>query len=153
MYHLNFTIYWKFSKSWLVKISSVKRRLWKCVILVIPIYRNPDLKKSISRFNSIPDVSPAPSDLRLSNITATSAVIAWLPSNSNYNHVVIVNRQESRLATVGIYRFLLTGRSHNVPLARDDISKGMMTSCGDNTVFHISSTLLLYSNILSRYVQ
>ncbi|ENN75020.1 hypothetical protein YQE_08335, partial [Dendroctonus ponderosae] len=50
-----------------------------------------------------------PSAVRASNITSTSAVISWLPANSNHQHVVCVNNVEVRTVKPGVYRHTITG--------------------------------------------
>ncbi|GAB6025399.1 hypothetical protein CHUAL_011144 [Chamberlinius hualienensis] len=59
------------------------------------------------------DVPVAPTCVRASSITSTSAIISWLPSNSNYQHVVCVNSVEVRMLKPGIYRHTITGLSPN----------------------------------------
>lgn len=49
--------------------------------------------------------SLGPSAVRASNITSTSAVISWLPANSNHQHVVCVNNVEVRTVKPGVYRY------------------------------------------------
>lgn len=51
----------------------------------------------------------APSCVRATNITSTSAIISWLPANSNYQHVVSVNNVEVRTVKPGVYRHTITG--------------------------------------------
>lgn len=55
------------------------------------------------------DVSLGPSQVKASRVTATSAVISWLPSNSNYQHTVCVNNVELRTVKPGVYRHTITG--------------------------------------------
>uniref|UniRef100_A0A6B2ED43 Putative peripheral benzodiazepine receptor prax-1 n=1 Tax=Phlebotomus kandelakii TaxID=1109342 RepID=A0A6B2ED43_9DIPT len=50
-----------------------------------------------------------PSAVRASNITCSSAVISWLPANSNHQHVVCVNNVEVRTVKPGVYRHTITG--------------------------------------------
>ncbi|XP_066466070.1 peripheral-type benzodiazepine receptor-associated protein 1-like [Tiliqua scincoides] len=45
----------------------------------------------------------APTLLKLRNLTATSAKITWLPSNSNYAHRVYRNEMESDVSKPGVY--------------------------------------------------
>lgn len=52
-----------------------------------------------------------PSAVRASNITCSSAVISWLPANTNHQHMVCVNNVEVRLVKPGIYRQTITGGS------------------------------------------
>ncbi|CAH1953499.1 unnamed protein product [Acanthoscelides obtectus] len=54
-----------------------------------------------------------PSAVRASNITSTSAVISWLPANSNHQHVVCVNNVEVRTVKPGVYRHTITGLAPN----------------------------------------
>ncbi|KAM6422704.1 RIMS-binding protein 2-like [Liasis olivaceus] len=48
----------------------------------------------------------APTLLKLQNITATSAEITWLPSNSNYTHVVYLNEKEHDVTKAGVYWYI-----------------------------------------------
>lgn len=50
-----------------------------------------------------------PSAVRASHITCSSAVISWLPANSNHQHVVCVNNVEVRTVKPGMYRHTITG--------------------------------------------
>lgn len=59
------------------------------------------------------DVPVAPACVRATNITATSAVISWLPSNSTHQHVVCVNNVEVRVVKPGVYRHTITGLAPN----------------------------------------
>lgn len=52
-----------------------------------------------------------PSAVRASNITCSSAVISWLPANTNHQHMVCVNNVEVRLVKPGVYRQTITGES------------------------------------------
>lgn len=55
------------------------------------------------------DVAMGPTAVKASTVTATSAVISWLPSNSNHQHVVCVNNVEVRTVKPGVYRHTITG--------------------------------------------
>ncbi|XP_066583287.1 peripheral-type benzodiazepine receptor-associated protein 1 isoform X2 [Prorops nasuta] len=55
------------------------------------------------------DVALGPTAVKASNVTATSAVISWLPSNSNHQHIVCVNNVEVRTVKPGVYRHTITG--------------------------------------------
>ncbi|XP_011863351.1 PREDICTED: peripheral-type benzodiazepine receptor-associated protein 1-like isoform X2 [Vollenhovia emeryi] len=55
------------------------------------------------------DNALGPSAVKASNVTATSAVISWLPNNSNHQHVVCVNNVEVRTVKPGVYRHTITG--------------------------------------------
>ena len=55
------------------------------------------------------DVPLAPSLVRATHVTSTSAVITWMPSNSNYQHTVCVNNVEVRTLKPGVYRHTITG--------------------------------------------
>lgn len=50
-----------------------------------------------------------PSSVKAQNITASAAIISWLPANSNHQHVVCVNNVEVRTVKPGIYRNTITG--------------------------------------------
>lgn len=52
-----------------------------------------------------------PSAVRATNITCSSAVISWLPANSNHQHIICVNNVEVRVVKPGIYRHTITGLS------------------------------------------
>ncbi|XP_045466510.1 RIMS-binding protein 2 isoform X4 [Harmonia axyridis] len=54
-----------------------------------------------------------PSSVRATNITSTSAIISWLPANSNHQHVVCVNNVEVRTVKPGVYRHTITGLTAN----------------------------------------
>ncbi|KAM6970622.1 peripheral-type benzodiazepine receptor-associated protein 1 [Aplochiton taeniatus] len=64
------------------------------------------------------DVCVAPTQLRLERVTATSASLAWLPSNSNYVHIVSLNEEECELVKAGCYSLCLSNlapsRRYNV---------------------------------------
>uniref|UniRef100_A0A3Q2D0Y6 RIMS-binding protein 2 n=1 Tax=Cyprinodon variegatus TaxID=28743 RepID=A0A3Q2D0Y6_CYPVA len=53
------------------------------------------------------DVSVAPTQLRVDRVTATSASLTWLPSNSNYVHIVSLNDEECELVKAGCYSLCL----------------------------------------------
>merc|ERR1719336_3255064 len=59
------------------------------------------------------DAPLGPSCVKASNITSTSAVISWLPSNSNFQHTVSVNGVEVRAVKPGVYRHTITGLTPN----------------------------------------
>ncbi|KAF6216072.1 hypothetical protein GE061_000410 [Apolygus lucorum] len=59
------------------------------------------------------DVPLGPTNVKASRVTATSAVISWLPSNSNYQHTVCVNNVELRTVKPGVYRHTITGLAAN----------------------------------------
>ncbi|XP_063171889.1 RIMS-binding protein 3C-like [Candoia aspera] len=48
----------------------------------------------------------APTLLRLQKVTATSAEITWLPSNSNHTHVVYLNEKEHDETETGVYWYV-----------------------------------------------
>ncbi|XP_063059625.1 peripheral-type benzodiazepine receptor-associated protein 1-like isoform X3 [Engraulis encrasicolus] len=54
------------------------------------------------------DVCVAPSQLRVERVTATSATLLWLPSNSNYVHIVSLNEEECELVKAGCYSLCLS---------------------------------------------
>ncbi|KAG7516744.1 peripheral-type benzodiazepine receptor-associated 1 isoform X1 [Solea senegalensis] len=53
------------------------------------------------------DVCVAPTQLRVERVTATSANLSWLPSNSNYVHIVSLNEEECELVKAGCYSLCL----------------------------------------------
>lgn len=53
-----------------------------------------------------------PSNVRATNITCSSAVISWLPANSNHQHVICVNNVEVRTVKPGVYRHTITGTAN-----------------------------------------
>ncbi|GAB6033736.1 hypothetical protein CHUAL_013848 [Chamberlinius hualienensis] len=56
----------------------------------------------------------APTCIQVSGITSTSAIISWLPSNSNYQHIVYIDDVEVRMFKQGAFRHTVTGLSPNV---------------------------------------
>lgn len=60
------------------------------------------------------DVSVAPTHLRVERITATSASLTWLPSNSNYVHIVSLNDEECELVKAGCYSLCLSNLTTNM---------------------------------------
>ncbi|XP_035213152.1 RIMS-binding protein 2-like isoform X2 [Stegodyphus dumicola] len=59
------------------------------------------------------DFPLAPTCVKASHITASSALISWLPSNSNFQHVVAVNSVEVKVVKPGCFRHHVTGLSPN----------------------------------------
>uniref|UniRef100_T1IQ91 Fibronectin type-III domain-containing protein n=1 Tax=Strigamia maritima TaxID=126957 RepID=T1IQ91_STRMM len=59
------------------------------------------------------DIPIAPSCIRATSVTATSAIISWLPSNSNFQHSVCVNNVEVRVVKPGVYRHTISGLTPN----------------------------------------
>ncbi|GFR28038.1 RIMS-binding protein 2 [Trichonephila clavata] len=59
------------------------------------------------------DVPLAPSCVKALNVTSTSAVIVWLPSNSNFQHVVAINSVEVKTLKPGIFRHPISGLAPN----------------------------------------
>ncbi|KAJ8275805.1 hypothetical protein COCON_G00075570 [Conger conger] len=59
------------------------------------------------------DVSVAPAQLKVDCISATSANLAWLPSNSNYVHVVSLNDEECELVRASSYSLCLSNLEPN----------------------------------------
>ncbi|KAI7812335.1 putative peripheral-type benzodiazepine receptor-associated protein 1 [Triplophysa rosa] len=54
------------------------------------------------------DVCVAPTHLHVERVTATSASLTWLPSNSNYVHIVSLNDEECELVKAGCYSLFLS---------------------------------------------
>ncbi|GIY26545.1 RIMS-binding protein 2 [Caerostris extrusa] len=71
----------------------------------------------------------APSCVKALGVTSTSAVICWLPSNSNFQHVVAINSVEVKTLKPGIFRHPISGKcllkggwfsaQYNVPSVRE----------------------------------
>lgn len=59
------------------------------------------------------NVPLAPSCVKASNVTSTSALVSWLPSNSNFSHVVVVNSVEMKVVKPGVFRHLVSGLAPN----------------------------------------
>ncbi|XP_023197965.1 peripheral-type benzodiazepine receptor-associated protein 1 isoform X4 [Xiphophorus maculatus] len=57
------------------------------------------------------DVCVAPTQLHVDRVTATSANLTWLPSNSNYVHIVSLNDEECELVKAGCYSLCLNNLS------------------------------------------
>lgn len=55
----------------------------------------------------------APACVKASHITSDSALISWLPCNSNFHHVVAVNSVEVQTVRPGVYKHLINGLSAN----------------------------------------
>lgn len=51
------------------------------------------------------DVVVAPSHLRVDNVTQTSAQLSWLPTNSNYSHVIFLNEEELDAVKAARYKY------------------------------------------------
>ncbi|XP_012586499.1 PREDICTED: RIMS-binding protein 2 isoform X2 [Condylura cristata] len=51
------------------------------------------------------DVAVAPSHLRVDNITQISAQLSWLPTNSNYSHVIFLNEEELDMVKAARYKY------------------------------------------------
>ncbi|XP_041504103.1 RIMS-binding protein 2 isoform X6 [Microtus oregoni] len=51
------------------------------------------------------DVVVAPSQLRVDNITQISAQLSWLPTNSNYSHVIFLNEEELDIVKATRYKY------------------------------------------------
>ncbi|XP_075032715.1 RIMS-binding protein 2 isoform X14 [Mixophyes fleayi] len=51
------------------------------------------------------DVIVAPSHLKVDNITPMSAELTWLPSNSNYSHVIFLNEEEFDIVKAATYKY------------------------------------------------
>ncbi|XP_068268701.1 RIMS-binding protein 2 isoform X2 [Nyctibius grandis] len=51
------------------------------------------------------DVIVAPSSLKVDNITQISAELSWLPTNSNYSHVIFLNEEEFDIVKAASYKY------------------------------------------------
>uniref|UniRef100_A0A671KEL2 RIMS-binding protein 2 n=1 Tax=Sinocyclocheilus anshuiensis TaxID=1608454 RepID=A0A671KEL2_9TELE len=71
------------------------------------------------------DVVVAPYYLRVENITQVSAELTWMPSNSNYSHMIFLNDVEydvvntrlepATLKPMTVYKIRVVARSHQMP--------------------------------------
>lgn len=55
----------------------------------------------------------APACVKASHVTSDSALISWLPCNSNFHHVIAVNSVEVQTVRPGVYKHLINGLSAN----------------------------------------
>ncbi|XP_041096232.1 RIMS-binding protein 2, partial [Polyodon spathula] len=60
------------------------------------------------------NVCVAPTQLKAENVTATSATLTWLPSNSNYVHAVSLNEEEYEVVKAGCYSYCLSNLRPNM---------------------------------------
>ncbi|XP_063820708.1 RIMS-binding protein 2 isoform X21 [Pseudophryne corroboree] len=60
------------------------------------------------------DVIVAPSHLKVDNITPMSAELSWLPSNSNYSHVIFLNEEEFDIVKAATYRYHFINLKPNI---------------------------------------
>ncbi|XP_042297683.1 RIMS-binding protein 2 isoform X4 [Sceloporus undulatus] len=51
------------------------------------------------------DVIVAPSQLKVDNVTQISAELTWLPTNSNYSHVIFLNEEEFDIVKAARYKY------------------------------------------------
>ncbi|XP_060539785.1 RIMS-binding protein 2 isoform X9 [Pantherophis guttatus] len=51
------------------------------------------------------DVIVAPSHLKVDGVTQISAEISWLPTNSNYSHVIFLNEEEFDIVRAATYKY------------------------------------------------
>ncbi|XP_019060110.1 RIMS-binding protein 2 isoform X3 [Fukomys damarensis] len=51
------------------------------------------------------DVVVAPSHLRVDSVTQVSAQLSWLPTNSNYSHVIFLNEEELDVVQAAHYKY------------------------------------------------
>lgn len=51
----------------------------------------------------------AAQDLKISNVTSNSAIISWYPSNSNLEHMVLLNGLKISTCPPGVYQLELKG--------------------------------------------
>lgn len=57
------------------------------------------------------DVSPVPTEVKVTNVTSTNATLSWLPGNSDYEHVVSINGVEKMTVSPGCASVSLFGRN------------------------------------------
>ncbi|KAL8180229.1 UNVERIFIED_CONTAM: RIMS-binding protein 2 [Gekko kuhli] len=61
------------------------------------------------------DVIVAPSHLKVDNITQTSAELSWLPTNSNYSHMIFLNEEEFDIVKAARYKYQFFNLKPNMP--------------------------------------
>ncbi|XP_048370134.1 RIMS-binding protein 2 isoform X9 [Sphaerodactylus townsendi] len=61
------------------------------------------------------DVIVAPSHLKVDNITQISAELSWLPTNSNYSHVIFLNEEEFDIVKAARYKYQFFNLKPNMP--------------------------------------
>ncbi|GFR99974.1 peripheral-type benzodiazepine receptor-associated protein 1 [Elysia marginata] len=91
------------------------------------------------------DVYPTPTELKVGHVTATSALLSWLPGNSNYQHSITVNGREVRVVKPGIFRHTLTGlapgTAHKVTLMAKSISGALNEEKSRKYVENVSASI------------
>ena len=99
-------------------------------------------RKVILSCSIFPDFPLAPTCVRASQITASSALISWLPSNSNFQHVVAVNSVEVKVVKPGCFRHHVTGILSYKYYKLIAITYTTRSKCS-----HIIFYLLIFSNV------
>ncbi|XP_060105228.1 RIMS-binding protein 2 isoform X2 [Heteronotia binoei] len=61
------------------------------------------------------DVIVAPSHLKVDNITQISAELSWLPTNSNYSHMIFLNEEEFDIVKAARYKYQFFNLKPNMP--------------------------------------
>ncbi|XP_062590789.1 peripheral-type benzodiazepine receptor-associated protein 1-like isoform X4 [Saccostrea cucullata] len=89
------------------------------------------------------DADPAPSDLKVSEITSNSAQISWLPGNSNLSHTLSVNGREVQVVKPGLCVHTLTGLApgseHKVSVTAESLSTNRKNHLSAFVVFKTAS--------------
>ncbi|XP_078338451.1 peripheral-type benzodiazepine receptor-associated protein 1-like isoform X7 [Crassostrea virginica] len=89
------------------------------------------------------DAVPAPSDLKVSDITSNSAQISWLPGNSNYSHTLSVNGRDVQVVKPGLCVHTLTGlvpaTEHKVTVTADSLSNNTQEKLSAFVIFKTPS--------------
>lgn len=83
------------------------------------------------------DAPLGPSCVKASNVTSSSAIISWLPSNSNFQHTVCINNVEIRTVKSGVFKHSITGE--NTKLNRP--TKELLTfflGLSPNTIYKVT---------------
>ncbi|XP_053444627.1 RIMS-binding protein 2 isoform X8 [Nycticebus coucang] len=60
------------------------------------------------------DVVVAPSHLRVDDVTQVSAQLSWLPTNSNYSHVIFLNEEEFDIVKAARYKYQFSNLRPNM---------------------------------------
>lgn len=90
----------------------VSQRIPRVLLLLEKVYKFESLRYYINVLSPA-DIPFAPCCVRASNITSDSAVISWIPCNSNFYHVVAVNSVEVRTVKPSVFKHLITGLAAN----------------------------------------
>ncbi len=87
------------------------------------------------------DAPLGPSCVKAHNVTATSALITWLPSNSNFQHTVCINNVEVRTVKPGVFKHVISGQRCMLSTMRARITRTLYSVSQSQFHGRISPTL------------